>query len=149
MHPVSSHRLRDVFNLALTDKFVSQIQFTARRCPHRIGNTYSPGVRQALKARGNIYAIAVYFTPVLDYLAQIYPNPKLDLAGVSQFTISFSHFILNRYCTLQGVADGTEIRQHGVTGIMNDSTLVFRNTCTDEVEIIPQNQMCAVFILPG
>ena len=124
LHIEHAHRPRDVLDLLLAPVVKAETELVAHLVAHDAADADAARARQRLEAGGDVDAVAIDVLPVLDDVAEIDADAKLDppvgrLLGVAQ-----RHLALHVDGAAHRVDDAGELDQQPVAGDPDDAAAV-------------------------
>ena len=83
--------------------------------------------------RGDIDSVAIQIVPVDDHIAEVDPDPELDLAVVCRFLIALAHVALDFERTFQGADNALKFHQRAIAGKLEGPAIVRGDTRVEQI----------------
>src|SRR6516164_6827508 len=100
------------------------VQLAADMLEYACRNAQPPGLRQALKASGDIDSIAIEVATLDHHVAEVDPNPEDNSAVVGDVTVSRVHRFLQLHRAIDRVNRAGELHQDAIAHDLDDSAVV-------------------------
>jgi hypothetical protein len=131
---INAHRLGDVLQPLLPQRFVLQRQFVFDLIVHRAGDENAARLRYALDAHRNIDAIPVQLLAILAHFTHMNPHAKCDTLLSRQRHIACVYLALYLDGALHRTADTREFRQQAIATRADGMAAVLPHPLNHHVE---------------
>ena len=128
----SPHRLGNVLESLRSHVVEGDIDLATDLSIGVIGQADPAGLGNALKASGDIDAVAEDIIVVDDDVSDVYPNAELDPEVLRHTVVLFSHAVLDSDRTARSIHRASEFNQHAVAGGFDDPAAMGGDGGVDE-----------------
>ncbi len=132
---IGPYWLCNILNVFFAHKFEFKRKFIAYRSADGFGDADSTGVRKALQPRSNVHAVTIDIASVLNYVAQVDADAKLDPALDWEVDIARVEFVLNGNSRRHGINHGIELGKDCVPSEMHYLATVGLDSAGNQVEV--------------
>src|ERR1700680_1573182 len=113
-HAIDPHRIGDVLDFAITERFVSANKFVLYLLVDAARDVNLARLRYSLTARGNIDPVAINVVWFGDNVAKIDPDPILDPVMLRQRCVAFDHALPDGNAASRGFDGAIENRNKSI-----------------------------------
>lgn len=134
-HAIDPHRVGDVLDMAVTERFVSANQLMLYLLIDAAGDKDFAGMGYAFKPRGNIDAVAVNVVHFDDDIAEVDANSILDPMVLRQRSVASHQILLNHDAAADGLDGAVENRNEPIAGGFNKPAVMFCDAGLNEIAL--------------
>ena len=118
------HRIGDVLDLALTQKFVADVDILLNLVERGPGDQDAAGIGQSFQARRDVDAVAVQIVFIGHHIAKIDADPKRNSAILGSRLIAVRHCPLDLYRASDGIDHARELGEQAIAHGLESAPIV-------------------------
>src|SRR5246127_4751214 len=146
-HTVDSHRIGDVLDLAIAERFISANELVLDLLVNAAGNVNRARLRKAFKTRGHVDAITKEIIFFDDHVPKNDTDPILDPVIPRQRCVASRHVLLNNDGAAYGFQRTVKHRNETVAGRFDESPVVLRDTRLNEIALDALDALVRAFFI--
>ena len=131
---INSHWPSDVLEFFLAEIDERFLQPVTHLAIGVLGETDAARISNALKARGDIDAVAHQVAvALLDHIAEMDADPKLDAALRRKASVALDHAVLHLDGAANGIDDASELNEDAVARALDDAAVMHGDGRVDQI----------------